>query len=205
VLDVVIRFLLGWETEEEEQAGRGRSIESRRGRGGGLAVDEEEEESDSDEEDMEGSLLAPVRTSLTKENLRRPVGASFGPNGRHRFLFFFSLTTLKDAERNLLVSLLIGELCCFFSVASSNFPQRSIHHVSYSPATSAHSSVRNSSITSGRTTSALDSAMRMLSSQIRSDFGKRAAPTIREQYLPSSRSRSRVRRPCIYHTLPIEL
>jgi hypothetical protein len=89
VLDVVIRFLLGWETEEEEQAGRGRSIESRRGRGGGLAVDEEEEESDSDEEDMEGSLLVPVRTSLTKENLRRPVGASFGPNGRHRFLFFF--------------------------------------------------------------------------------------------------------------------
>lgn len=42
-------------------------------------------DSDSEEsgdEDEEGSTpLPPVKTCLTKENLKRPVGASFGPNG----------------------------------------------------------------------------------------------------------------------------
>lgn len=81
-LDLVFKVLLGRELDDDDERGRSR---------GGKAVfwDEkaaagvdEVESSDSESDEDEDDETSAVQSVLTKENLRRPCGATFGFGGQ---------------------------------------------------------------------------------------------------------------------------
>ncbi|CDZ97888.1 Conserved WD40 repeat-containing protein [Phaffia rhodozyma] len=152
----VMSFLLGYDLEDET---RGRRRDKR------LEMQLREESSDSSDDDDDS---VAILTSLSKQDLQRPCGATFGPNGE-LVTFFGANPTLR--------SRLVSQ-----SRMASKSPSQS--KTSYSA---------RSTSTSGagidRPLSHLSEAMLRLSMTINSEDGRKAAPMMLDS-LPSSRPRN---------------